>query len=305
VSGWSIFKLNEVYSFTSGLSKKRDEFGFGYPFLTFKQVFHNFFLPSKLGGLANTTERERERCSIKRGDVFLTRTSETHEDLGMSSVALDDYPNATYNGFTKRLRPKFEERILPEYAGYYFRSPNFRAAVTSMSSVTTRASLNNDMLSALSIVLPPFEIQISIAKVLKRLDDKIDLLERQNKTLEELAQTLFRQWFVEKAEDGWEEIVFEDIIDTQSGYNHKSSQIVEKGDILLSMGSIVKSYGIESTATRQINSEGIDNRYRCKPGDIVITTRDVTQNADLLGSPGIIPTFFEFISYKIKIRNSQ
>jgi len=73
----------------------------------------------------------------------------------MSSVALKDYPDATFNGFTKRLRPKNNIEILPEYAGFYFRSPRFRATVTSMASVTTRASLNNGMLSELTIVIPP------------------------------------------------------------------------------------------------------------------------------------------------------
>lgn len=50
--------------------------------------------------------------------------------------------------------------------------------------------------------LPPLPEQIAIAEVLSSLDDKIDLLHRQNKTLEQLAETLFRQWFVEEAEEG-------------------------------------------------------------------------------------------------------
>ncbi len=48
----------------------REEFGFGYPFLTFKDVFYNFFVLDKLDNLANTTDKERNSCSIKRGDVF-------------------------------------------------------------------------------------------------------------------------------------------------------------------------------------------------------------------------------------------
>ena len=153
-SDWHEHNLNEIFTFSSGLSKSREEFGFGFPFLSFKEIFNNFFLPSKLENLANTTEKERVSCSIKRGDVFLTRTSETQEELGMSSVALNDYPNATFNGFAKRLRPIEGKVIWPEYAGYYFRSPKFRATVTSMASMTTRASLNNEMMSALKSYYP-------------------------------------------------------------------------------------------------------------------------------------------------------
>jgi len=141
MSEWSTYQLDEVYNFASGLSKNRKEFGFGFPFLSFKEVFNSYFLPKTLANLANTTEQERQRCSIKRGDVFLTRTSETQEELGMSCVALKDYPEATFNGFTKRLRPNGLVKAHPEYAGYYFRSPLFRATITSMASMTTRASL--------------------------------------------------------------------------------------------------------------------------------------------------------------------
>ncbi len=198
MSEWKEYKLDEIYSFGSGLSKSSDHFGFGYDFLAFKDVFNNYFIPQKLSQLVDSTEKERISCSIQKGDVFLTRTSETQEELGMSCVALKDYPKATFNGFTKRLRPKGNIEIVPEYAGYYFRSPKFRSAVTSMSSITTRASLNNDMLAHLCISLPSIETQQQIGGLLKSLDDKIDLLHRQNATLEKMAETLFRQWFVER-----------------------------------------------------------------------------------------------------------
>ena len=209
--GWREYHLNEIYTFTSGLSKSRDQFGFGFPFLSFKEVFNNFFLPKKLGNLANTSVKERMLCSIKKGDVFLTRTSETQEELGMSSVALIDYPEATFNGFTKRLRPIGHIALWPEYTGYYFRSPYFRATVTSMSSMTTRASLNNDMMSALKIMVPPLPEQKAIAALLSSLDDKIDLLHRQNNTLESMAETLFRQWFIEEAQEKWENCELADL----------------------------------------------------------------------------------------------
>ena len=194
---WKEYKLDEVYTITNGLSKKRDEFGFGYEFLAFTDVFNNYFIPNTLSNLVNSTEKEREKCSIKRGDVFLTRTSEKLDELGRSCVALKDYPNATFNGFTKRLRPIGNVEILPEYVGYYFRSPKFRNAVTSMSSMTTRASLNNDMISVLTITVPPLEEQEKIANILSSLDDKIELNNDINKTLEEMAQAIFKRWFVD------------------------------------------------------------------------------------------------------------
>ena len=147
--------------------------------------------------LVNSTEQERESCSIIKGDVFLTRTSETMEELGMSCVALKDYESATFNGFTKRLRPKANAKIVPEYAGYYFRSPKFRREVTAMSLLSTRASLNNEMLGRLKMVLPSIKEQASIGFILKGFDDKIELNLRMNETLEAMARAIFKSWFVD------------------------------------------------------------------------------------------------------------
>ena len=196
--GWSVDQLDQHYDFKSGLSKPAKDFGRGHSFLSFKDIFYNYFVPDELTELVDSTEKEQAACSVSRGDVFLTRTSETLEELGMSSVATKDYPQATFNGFCKRLRPKFEESsVFPEYAGYYFRSYRFRSLVTALSSPSTRASLNNEMLSTLSILLPSIPEQKSIAAVLGSLDDKIELLREQNETLEALAQTLFKRWFID------------------------------------------------------------------------------------------------------------
>ncbi len=194
---WRSTTLGEIFEFSSGLSKNTKEFGFGDPFLSFKTIFYNYFIPNKIEDLANSNKKEQEKYSIKKGDVFLTRTSETLDDLGMSCVALDDYPKATFNGFTKRLRPKNVKEIDPKYVGYYFRSRRFRDTVTSMASISTRASLNNEILSRLQITIPPMVVQKEIGNILYSLDDKIELNNRINKTLENMAQAIFKSWFVD------------------------------------------------------------------------------------------------------------
>ena len=89
------------------------------------------------------------------------------------------------------------------------------------SSTTTYPSIVPDDLKNLIIPLPPLPEQKAIAEVLSSIDDKIDLLHRQNKTLEEMAMTLFRQWFIEPTKDGlpegWEEVSLGDIFDIGIG----------------------------------------------------------------------------------------
>lgn len=165
MSEWKKVKLGEIYEVHNGLSKGRQFFGTGFPFLTFSNVFNNWFLPDQLEFLVQTTDKERESCSIKAGDAFITRTSKTMDELGMSSVALKDYPNATYNGFTKRLRP-ITNRVSPRYIGYYLRTTKFRGQFMAFSTMTTRASLANNDLLNMEVELPSMETQHRIANIL-------------------------------------------------------------------------------------------------------------------------------------------
>ena len=222
-------KLGELYEVHNGLSKGRQFFGSGYPFLSFSTVFNNWFLPSTLDSLVQSSEKERTACSIKRGDVFITRTSETMDELGMSSVALRDYPNATYNGFTKRLRP-ITDNVIPEYIGYYLRSPKFRGKFMAFSTMTTRASLANADLLGMEVEIPSKEEQHRIATILSRYDSLIENYQKQIKLLEEAAQRLYKEWFVDLhfpghentkivngVPEGWEKKKLADVCDTIGG----------------------------------------------------------------------------------------
>lgn len=196
-SKWKTSFLTDHYIISSGLSKPAKDFGTGYPFLSFKDIFYNYFLPDSFTQLVQSTDKERASCSVRRGDVFLTRTSETMHELGMSSVALKDYTDATFNGFCKRLRPRETSELEPEYVGYYLRSPIFRQSMLAFSTMSTRASLNNEMISRLEISYPDRKIQKQIANILLSLDEKIAISRAINQTLEQMSQTLFKSWFVD------------------------------------------------------------------------------------------------------------
>ena len=239
---WKKVKLGELYEVHNGLSKGRQFFGSGYPFLTFSTVFNNWFLPEILDSLVQSSDKEREACSIKRGDVFITRTSETKDELGMSSVALKDYPNATYNGFTKRLRPTTDD-VIPEYIGYYLRSKKFRGKFMAFSSMTTRASLANDDLLSMEVEIPEKSTQQHIATILSRYDSLIENYQKQIKLLEEAAQRLYKEWFVDLhfpghentkivdgVPEGWEKKPVDSIYSIKYGKNLSTKLITADGN---------------------------------------------------------------------------
>lgn len=230
---WKMIKLGDLYEVHNGLSKGGKFFGSGFPFLSFSTVFNNWFLPETLPDLVQSTEKEQISYSILRGDVFITRTSETMDELGMSSVALKDYPNATYNGFTKRLRP-VDNSLLPEFIGYYFRSKEFRNKFVAFSTMTTRASLRNEDLLSLEVPVPELCTQRRIADILSAYDDLIENNRKQIKLLEEAAQRLYKEWFVDLrfpgyehtkivdgVPEGWNKVLLGDIIEVKYGKDHK------------------------------------------------------------------------------------
>ena len=194
---WEYVALGDLYEVHNGLSKGGRFFGDGFPFLSFSTVFNKWFLPQELPDLVQSTDKEQQSYSIRRGDVFVTRTSETMDELGMSSVALKDYPHATYNGFTKRLRPINSERILPEFIGYYLRTPFFQAGFAAFSTMTTRASLRNEDLLSMKVPVPDIPTQKRIANILSAYDNLIENDQKQIKLLEEAAQRLYKEWFVD------------------------------------------------------------------------------------------------------------
>lgn len=191
------YKFVDLYDMSSGISTKPAQAGHGSPFVSFRTVFNNHFLPDVLPDLMDTSLEEQETYSIKKGDVLLTRTSETIDELGMSCVALKDYPGATYSGFTKRLRPRHRGVVDERFIGFYLRSGLFRKTMTNNAVLTLRASLNEEIFSYLDLLLPDFETQQRIGEVLFNLNQKIALNQRINAELEAMAKLLYDYWFVQ------------------------------------------------------------------------------------------------------------
>ena len=181
----------------SGISSTKEHADHGSTFVSFSSVFNNYFLPDVLPDLMDVSEQEQETYSIKEGDILITRTSETIDELAMSCIATKDYPHATYSGFTKRLRPKTEGIAYHKYLAFYLRSKLFRKTVTNTAFMTLRASFNEDIFSFLNLHLPEYEEQVKIGDMLYAMEQKIQLNKRICVELETMAKTLYDYWFTQ------------------------------------------------------------------------------------------------------------
>ena len=312
MSEWKNVKLGELYEVHNGLSKGRQFFGTGFPFLTFSNVFNNWFLPEQLESLVQTTDKEREACSIKAGDVFITRTSETMDELGMSSVALKDYPNATYNGFTKRLRP-ITDRVNPRYIGYYLRTSKFRGQFMAFSTMTTRASLANNDLLNMEVELPPMEIQHRIATILSRYDSLIENYQKQIKLLEEAAQRLYKEWFVDLrfpghentkivdgVPEGWKKKKLSELFSFVRGKSYTSKELSDEGTIMVNLKNIQSFGGYKSDVEKHFIGTFKEEQTLMK-GDLIMGVTDMTQERRLVGSVALIPDFKETATFSMDL----
>jgi len=162
--------VGELFEFKNGLNKGKEFFGKGSPIVNFTDVFNNRWMTKEtLKGLVEVTDKEKELYGAKKNDVFFTRTSETQEEIGMTSVLLDDIEGCVFSGFVLRARPK-TDLLLPKFCSYYFSSYSMRKDIVRYSTFTTRALTSGSKLSKLMFPLPPLAEQERIVAILDRFD---------------------------------------------------------------------------------------------------------------------------------------
>ena len=164
---WRICRLRNIRTLQNGISKGGEFFGHGFPFVSYGDVYRNFSLPVQVAGLIDSSDEERRNYSVESGDIFFTRTSETIEEVGFSSVCEETIPDATFAGFLIRVRP-FTDDLVPKFAKYYFRSNHHRYYLVKQMNLVTRASLGQDLLKSMPVLVPPKDEQISIAAYLDK-----------------------------------------------------------------------------------------------------------------------------------------
>lgn len=154
-----------------------------------------------------------------------------------------------------------------DFVFYLSRWDEVRAYAESRFEGTSgRQRVPKNCFDNLFLNLPPLPEQTAIAEVLSSLDDKIDLLHRQNKTLEQLAETLFRQWFVEEAEEGWEEMSIRDIAD-----HYKENISPSKYPDKIFNHFSLPAFDEGKSPKPEIGKDILSNKYKVVPNSILIS----------------------------------
>ena len=194
---WEIQRLRTLGWTQNGISQSGDYFGddYAYPFVNYSDAYKNYSVPYP-EGKANSSEEDRKRYSLVEGDVLFTRTSETIEEIGFSSTCLETIKDAVYSGFLIRFRPT-SNKLYKGFSKYYFRSQIHRAYFVKQMNIVTRASLGQDLLKNLVVLLPTLSEQQQIASYLEEKCSEIDAL------------TAIKQQKIEELKDYKKSVIYE------------------------------------------------------------------------------------------------
>jgi type I restriction enzyme, S subunit len=271
----------------------------------------------KLGDMAQLQKKIWKVGDKKNNYIGLEHISEN--SLRLSSIGNSDCVTSNKfmfeagNTLFGKLRPYFRKVLKPNFNGicstdiwvikpknnvdkdflFYFFANQELIDIASASSEGTRMPRADwNFLSKTKWDIPPLPEQKAIAEVLSSLDDKIDLLHRQNKTLEALAETLFRQWFVEEASEDWEVCKIEEVAIVQNGFSFSSKQYVpfrREHLEVLKMGHIKREGGLKINPKKNfVPREEKLKKWILNKNDIVIAMTDMKDKVVILGVPAIV-----------------
>lgn len=216
MSEWESIKLKEiVLKIGSGATPRGGGNSYketGIPLIRSQNILDLEFSYDGLAFIDDLQASMLNNVIIFQNDLLLNITGDSVARICMVPL---DLVSARVNQHVAIIRID-EDKADSHYILYFLKSIEQHLLAISEIGGTRRA-LTKGMIEELDILYPPLPEQKAIAGVLSSLDDKIDLLHRQNKTLEAMAETLFRQWFIEEAEDDWETKTLNDILTVKGG----------------------------------------------------------------------------------------
>ncbi len=195
---WQNLKLGELAEFRNGVNYTQDaRHSGGLPIIGVKDFQDRLTVDFKDLEELDPAQVDVRESLVRVGDILFVRSNGNRALIGRSMlVAESPQLPTTHSGFTIRLRFR-DERANPRFFGYLLRSPLIRQTLSSQGGGTNISNLNQGILAALEVPVPPPHVQDRIAAILGAYDDLIEVNRRRISLLEEMARRLFEEWFVQ------------------------------------------------------------------------------------------------------------
>ena len=190
---WKTHTLGEIGSTYTGLSgKTKEDFGKGEAkFVTYLNILNNSLTNCDEMGAVEIDEKQNE---VKYGDIFFTTSSETPDEVGMSSVWLHTLKNIYLNSFCFGFRPS--KKVHPYYMAFMLRSPCVRAKIQLLAQGISRYNISKTKLMETEIQMPSLVEQTSIGNFFHNLDGHITAQQTKLDNLKKLKSAYLKKMFV-------------------------------------------------------------------------------------------------------------
>ena len=210
------------------------------------------------------TEKDSLKYKLYHGDILIARTGAT---TGCNYM-MDKNEDAVFASYLIRYQIN-KNKALPEFVKYSLKTETWRGFVNGIVGGSAQPGANAKQFGSYEFLLPPLPEQKAIASILLSLDNKIDLLHRQNETLEAMAETLFKEWFVLNAKEEWEEKPLDEIATYLNGL--ACQKFPPKND--LNKLPVLKIKDLQSGISEKSDwaSTDIREEYLVKNGDVIFS----------------------------------
>jgi type I restriction enzyme S subunit len=201
-SHWDVVKFSTVAELKHGYQFRTTDFtDQGVKVLKITQIKDNGSIDISSCSFIDSKRLESfEKNIVNKGDILMALSGATIGKIGRyksEEIVLQNYRVGNFI-------PLNEEVLNKDYFYHFLTTENTYYQILANQNQSAQENIGKEDIHNMLVFIPPFPEQTATASILTSLDDKIDLLHRQNATLEKMAETLFRQWFVEEAKEDWE-----------------------------------------------------------------------------------------------------
>lgn len=311
-------KLGDVADILSGYAFKTTDFKEdGIPVIKIKNIIPPNIDISDVQYVSQELYLEKAKYALKYNDVLISMTGSNINQIAsaVGKIGRNKHKNKKLllNQRVGKLLITDEKNSDYDFLYYYLTQDKVRYSLAaSAGGSANQANISPKQIKNIEISIPTLAEQKAIANILSSLDEKIEVNNQINKKLEEMAQAIFKQWFVDyefpNAEgkpykssggamfetefgiipEGWEVKSLEEFCDVQKGLSYKGKHLVESGVPLINLGNVQPGGGFRKEKCKYYDGE-YKHQHEVQVDDIVIANTDMTQERVILGSPAFVP----------------
>ncbi len=192
--------LGDLGDFKNGANFSQEDYGVGYTIVNVKQLYGGRYVDRHgLESLKRNVLKNPGKLFLEYGDILFARSSVKRSGAGQCAMVPDGLRETIFSGFIIRFRlhERSKKTVNPVYLNYLLQSPKYREIFPRIATGTTISNLSQDALKAVPIRLPSRAEQDKVAEALSCIDERIDVAKQQGSTLESIASSLFKAWFMD------------------------------------------------------------------------------------------------------------